>query len=115
MKNRNYVFKYDIHNNLYNYLEKERTGKVSAYYSYNYKNDTLLRYDSNNKLRIFNQFDSPCKLTHRFEAGESWIRVVTRESNIQNLNLPKIKKHFAINSENQVVKFNIQEHVLEQF
>lgn len=115
MKNKNYVFKYDIHGNLYNYLEKEKSSNITAYYNYNYKNDTLLRYDNKNKLRIFNQFDSPCKLMHRFEAGESWIKVVSRDSNIHNLVLPKIKKHFALNNEDQVVKFSIQEHVLEQF
>lgn len=115
MKNKNYVFKYDIHNNLYNFLEREGVSNIAAFYSYNYKNDTLLRYDNKNKLRIFNQFDSPCKLVHRFEAGESWPRVLSRDSNVHSLNLPKIKKHFALNNDNQVVKFSIQEHVLEQF
>lgn len=115
MKKTTFVFKYDKNKNLYAYLEKDAKFRIKSYYTFNYKNNSMIKYDSINKLRIFNQFELPCKLVHRFEAEESWIRAVSIESNAYNLTYPKIKKQFALNNENQIVKFSIQQQLLQQW
>jgi hypothetical protein len=111
----NYVFKYDKNNNLSNYIERDSKNQIKSYYAYNYSKNSLIRYDSVNKLRIFNQFEMPCKLVHRFEAGESWVRAVTLNSDSFTMTFPKVKKQFALNSDNQIVKFSIQHQLLEQW
>lgn len=115
MKSKSYVFKYDKSKNLYNYIEKDAKFNIKNYFNYNYKNDSLIKYDSTNRIRIFNQFETPGKLIHRFEAGESWIKAVSAESDNFNIEFPKIKKQFALNSENQIVKFSIHQQLLEQW
>lgn len=115
MKSKFFVLKYDKNKNLYNYIEKDSKFKINNYYNYNYKNDSVVKYDSINKIRIFSQFESPGKLVHLFEAGESWIKAVSIESDSYNVQFPKIKKQFALNSENQIVKFSIHQQLLEQW
>ena len=116
LKNKStFVFKYDKNNNLTNYIERNQKNQIISYYSFNYKNNSMLKYDQVNKLRIFNQFEFPCKLVHRFEAGESWIRAVSLDDNEFSLTYPKIKKQFALNNENQVVKFSVQMQLLDQW
>ncbi len=118
MKSKNkstFVFKYDKKNNLINYIERSPKNEIIAYYSYNHKNNGMLKYDHVNKFRIFNQFESPCKLVQRFEGGESWIRAVAVTDNEYSLTYPKIKKQFALNQENQIVKFSVHLELLNQW
>ncbi len=115
MKNKQFIFKYDKQMNLYSYVERNKKQTIYAYYNFNYKNNSLVRYDDINKLRVISQFESPCKLVHRFEAGESWVKVVHADENSMNLTYPKIKKQFALNNENQIVKFSIPTKLLEQW
>lgn len=115
MKTTNYVFKYDKNKNLYNYIEKDSKSNLNSYYAFNYKTNSLVKYDSVNKLRVFNQFEFECKLTHKFEGGESWVRPVLVSDDSYSLTYPKIKKQFALNSENQIVRFSIQHQLLEQW
>lgn len=115
LKNTTYVLKYDKDKNLHHYIEKDLKSNIKAFYSFNYKNNSLVKYDSINKIRIFNQFDGSCKLVHRFEAGESWIKAVLFDSSPHNLTYPKVRKQFALNSENQIVKFSIHQQLLEQW
>lgn len=117
MSNRkmNYIFKYDKQNNLYNYVEHDQANNVYCYYHFNSKNNTLIRYDKQNQLRIFMQYEEPCKLVHRFEAGESWIRAVSLNSTPDKLIFPKMKKQFALNNENHVVRFSVNPYLLEQW
>lgn len=114
-KNKSLIFKYDKTNNLQNYVEKDPDGKVLAMYSYNYKNNCMVKYDKENQIRIFTQYDEPCKLTHRFEAGESWVKSVPILDNSYIFHSPKIKKQFAMNNENQIVRFSVQQHLMNDF
>jgi hypothetical protein len=82
-------------------------------YVYNYKNNSLVRYDKDNQLRIFTQFDERCKLVQKFEAGESWVKSIPFDDEINNYKNPKIKKQFAVNIKNQVVRFGFQSSVIE--
>jgi hypothetical protein len=115
MKTSSYVFKYDKNKNLCNYIEKDSKNNIKSYYAYNYRTNSMVKYDSVNKLRILNQFGVPCKLVHRMEAGESWVRAVEFNSDAFAHTFPKIKKQFALNSDNQIVKFSIQHQLLEQW
>ncbi len=115
MKTTAYIFKYDRNRNLCNYIEKDSKNHIKSYYAYNYRNNSLVRYDNVSKLRIFNQFEIPCKLVQRYEGNESWVRAVSIESTAVALTYPKVKKQFALNSENQIVKFSIQQQLLEQW
>ncbi len=110
-----FVFKYDKKNNLVNYLERDSSFKILSYYSYNHKNNSLLKYDYVSRLRILSQFEEQCKLVHRFEGGESWIRAVSTSDSALNLSYPKIKKQFALNSENQIVRFSAPQQLLSQW
>ena len=110
-----YVFKYDKKQNLIYYVERDNKNNIIAYYSFNHHNNSMLRYDKINKLRIFNQFEVPCKLVHRFEAGESFVRAVSMDENEYSLTYPKIKKQFALNQKNQIVKFSVQPQLLDQW
>ena len=96
-------------------MEKNSKNNIRAYYAYNYRKNSLLKYDVVNNLRIINQFETPCKLVHRFEGGESWVRAVSVDSSATSLTYPKIKKQFALNNEDQVVKFSIQSQLLDQW
>ena len=91
-----YVFKYDKHNNLYSYIERSFSKSLISLYTYNYKNNSMIRYDKDNQLRIFTQYDEPCKLVQRFEAGESWVKSVPFNQTIYAHQSPKIKKQFAL-------------------
>ena len=71
----------------------------------------MIRYDKENKLRIFVQFDEPCKLVQNFEAGESWVKSVPEGQSVYQHNNPKIKKQFALNNENQIVRFGFQQYL----
>ncbi len=117
MKNKKtiYIFQYDKHNNLNYYAEKTTSDKLISYYNYNYTTNSLIRYDPINKLRIFQQFDENCKLVHRFEAGESWIKVVPISMGQHDLAFPKVKKQFALNNDNEVVKFSIPHLIMDRW
>ena len=110
-----YIFKYDKQHNLYNYVEHDQSNNVLSYYNMNNKNNSLTRYDRVNQLRVLIQYEEPCKLVHRFEAGESWVRAVSLTSTSTNLIFPKMKKQFAINNENQIVRFSVNPYLLEQW
>jgi len=107
-----YIFKYDKHNNLYSYVEKDLNQNLLSLYTFNYKNNSMIRFDKENKLRIFTQYDETCKLVQRFEAGESWIKSVPIDNNSYVYQNPKIKKQFAINNDNQIVRFSFQQYIL---
>lgn len=111
-KKNHYVFKYDKHNNLCNYVEKDSKDNLLSLFTYNYKNHSLIRYDKDNQLRIFIQFDEPCKLIQKFEAGESWVKSIPIDQNINQYQNPKIKKQFALNHENQIVRFGFQQYLV---
>jgi len=111
-----FVFKYDKHHNLYNYVEYDRkNNNLINYYNFNYKNNSVIKYDTKNKIKIFNQFEVPTKLVHRFEAGESWIRPATMDSDPFNVTFPKVKKQFAVNFDNQIVGFSVNEQIISQW
>lgn len=114
-KKNKYVFKYDKHNNLCNYIEKDSNSNLLSLFTYNYKINSLVRYDRDSKLRIFTQFDEPCKLVHKFEAGESWVKSIPLNQHINQYQNPKIKKQFALNNENQIVRFGFQQHLVSDF
>ena len=114
-KKNTYIFKYDKYNNLYNYVEKHSTGNILSFYSYNYKNNSMIRYDKDTKTRVFTQYDESCKLVHRFEAGESWVKSVPINDNSYIYQNPKIKKQFAVNHENKIVRFSVQQYLMIDF
>jgi hypothetical protein len=111
--NNKFIFKYDKYNNLYSYVERDSLKNIMSLYVYNYKNNSLVRYDKDNQLRIFTQFDERCKLVQKFEAGESWVKSIPFDDEINNYKNPKIKKQFAVNIKNQVVRFGFQSSVIE--
>lgn len=110
-KKNNYVFKYNKQNNLYSYIERDSSQNLLSLYTFNYKNYSMIRYDKDNQLRIFIQFDEPCKLVHKFEAGESWVKSIPEDHTIFQYQNPKIKKQFALNNENQIVRFGFQQYL----
>lgn len=112
---KSYLFKYDKHKNLYHYVERDSKNNLVNYYNFNYKNNALVKYNNTEKIKIFNQFESPCKLIHRFEAGISWIKPVTVDSVEKSITYPKVKKQFAVNLENQVVTFSVSEQIVSQW
>ncbi len=107
-----HVFKYDKHNNLYAYVESDYNGNLLSLYTFNYKNNSMIRYDKLNQLRFFTQYDEPCKMIQKFDSGESWIKCIPINNNFYIYNNPKIKKQFAINNDNQIVKFSFQQHLM---
>ena len=107
-----YVFKYDKHKNLYNYAERDNLKNLLALYTLNYKKNLMLRYDKDNNVRVFTQFDEPCKLVQKFEAGESWVKSVPVGETIYNYQNPKIKKQFALNDKDQLVSFGFQQDLI---
>ena len=111
--NNKFIFKYDKYNNLYSYVERDSLKNIMSLYVYNYKNNSLVRYDKDNQLRIFTQFDERCKLVQKFEAGESWVKSIPFDDEINNYKNPKIKKQSAVNIKNQVVRFGFQSSVIE--
>ena len=111
--NNKFIFKYDKYNNLYSYVERDSLKNIMSLYVYNYKNNSLVRYDKDNQLRIFTQFDERCKLVQKFEAGESWVKSIPFDDEINNYKNPKIKKQFAVNIKNHVVRFGFQSSVIE--
>lgn len=111
----NIVFKYDKYHNLCNYVERNITGDLLALYTYNYKNQSMIRFDRENQIRIFTQYDEPCKLVQKYDSGESWIKIVPFENNINEYQNPKIKKQFALNNENQIVRFSFQQYLIQDF
>ena len=111
--NNKFIFKYDKYNNLYSYVERDSLKNIMSLYVYNYKNNSLVRYDKDNQLRIFTQFDERCKLVQKIEAGESWVKSIPFDDEINNYKNPKIKKQFAVNIKNQVVRFGFQSSVIE--
>lgn len=110
-KKSHFVFKYNKQNCLYSYVERDMSQNLLSLYTYNYKNHSMIRYDKENKLRIFVQFDEPCKLVQNFEAGESWVKSVPEGQSVYQHNNPKIKKQFALNNENQIVRFGFQQYL----
>ena len=111
----NYVFKYDKKNFLYKYVEKNSGGKVINYYSFNHRKNTLTKYNSKDKLKYLVEFYEPCKLVHRFEAGESWVKIVPDNCDSTSMFLPKIKKNFAINQDNQIVSYSVSGKILKNW
>lgn len=110
-----YVFKYDKKGFLYKYVEKTAGGKVINFYNFNYKKNILTKYDQKQKLKILIEFYEPCKLVHRFEAGESWIKPVPLSCDSTSMFLPKIKKNFAINEGNQIISYNVNKGLLKNW
>ncbi len=110
-----YVFKYDKKNNLCKYVEKTYGGKVINYYKFNYKRNLLTKFDCKQKIKFLIEFYEPCKLVHRFEAGESWIKPVPLSCDSTSMFLPKIKSNFALNEENQIISYNINQGLLKNW
>ncbi len=111
----NYIFKYDKHNNLYAYVEKDSSDNLLSIYTFNYKNNSLIRYDKQSNLRFFTQYDEECKMIQKFDSGESWVKCIPVNNNFYIYNNPKIKKQFALNSENQIVKFSFQQYLMQDY
>jgi hypothetical protein len=110
-----YTLKYDKKGFLYKYVEKTASGKIVNFYSFNYKRNLLTKYDFKQKLRVLVEFYEPCKLVHRFEAGESWIKPVPVSCESTSMFLPKIKRNIAINDENQIVTINVSKGLLRNW
>jgi len=94
-----YVFKYDKKGFLYKYVEKTSGGKVINFYNFNYNKNVLTKYDQKQKIKILIEFYEPCKLS----------------CDSTSMFLPKIKKNFAINEENQIISFNVNKGLLKNW
>lgn len=110
-----YILKYDKKGFLYKYVEKTKSGKIVNFYHFNYKKNLLIRYDFKQKLKILIEFYEPCKLVQRFEGGESWIKPVPMSCDSTSMFLPKIKKKFAINKDNQLISINVNGNLLKNW
>lgn len=111
----NYVLKYDKKGFLYKYVEKTSGGKIINFYSFNYKKNMLTKYDKKQQIKILIEFYEPCKLVQRFEGGESWVKPVPISCNSTSMFLPKIKKNFTINQDNQIISFNVNQGLLKNW
>lgn len=71
-----YLMKYDIEGRLVLYSERSASGNVMSFIKIKDGN-TLLRYDGVRRERHITKFTDRCMLAHRFEAGESWVTIVS--------------------------------------
>lgn len=111
----NYVLKYDKKGQLYKYVEKNAGGKIVNFYSFNYKKNLLIKYDLRNRLKVMVEFYEPCKLVQRFEAGESWVKPVPISCDSTSMFLPKIKRNYAINENNQLVSYTVSKGFIKNW
>ena len=73
-----YVFKYNQNNELYNYVELNKSNKVISYFKINGK--TLTRFDKHSDTKQLIRFKSKVKLKQKFMSGESFVTVYDSET-----------------------------------
>lgn len=73
-----YIFKYNQQNELYNYVELNRSDKVLSYFKI--ENRTLIRFDKATNTKHLIKFKSKIKLKQKFMSGESFIAVFDSET-----------------------------------
>lgn len=110
-----YLLKYDKKGQLYKYVEKNASGKIVNFYNFNYKKNLLVKYDIKTKHKVMVEFYEPCKLVHRFEAGESWVKPVPISCDSTSMFLPKIKKNYAVTENNQMVSYTVWKGFLKNW
>lgn len=79
MPKRKYILKYNQENELYNYIELNKAGKVISYFKI--KDKTLIRFDRMTDIKQLIKFKSKVKLKHNFISGESFVSVFDSETN----------------------------------
>lgn len=71
--NNKYIFKYNQQNELYNYIELNRAGKILSYFKI--EGRTLIRFDRTTDTKHLITFKSNIKLKQKFLSGESFVTV----------------------------------------
>ena len=74
----NYIFKYNIKGDLYNYCELDNKNKILSIY--NLENNKLIRYDKDYDTRHYVKYSKSKEvvLAQRFQHGESWVTVMIK-------------------------------------
>jgi hypothetical protein len=72
-KNNKYIFKYNQDDELYNYVELNKSEKILSYFKI--ENNTLTRFDRQTDVKQLITFKQKVELRQKFMGGESFITV----------------------------------------
>ena len=115
------IFLYNKYNELVTYVDLNTEGKVSGYY--NLHENTFTRYNSyqiTERNKTYNEikkakivFGEPCKLFQMFEGGDSYCKVIRKDS--LKLDSPVVLSKIYTHNDNQFDGYTLNPSLVQDW